>query len=467
MVIPIILSGGSGTRMWPLSRAEYPKQFLPLNSSSSLIQETLSRIPEAYEESIVVCNEAHRFLVAEQVRQISKDIDSIILEPEGRNTAPAITIATLKAKQKNKDALILVMSSDHFIGNIDQFQSALKKGEKLAANDKLVTFGAKVEYAETGYGYIKKGEEITDSSFFIDSFKEKPSIEDARTFQESGMFLWNSGIFMFKASLFLEELKKFEPNILNNCVKAFNLKNKDNDFFRIDANSFKKCKNISVDYAVMEKTLKGAVVELSSGWSDIGSWGSLWSLKKKDKSGNVLSGDIYVKDVQNSYINSTNRLCAVVGISNVVVVETKDAVLVINKKLSQEIKNIVSDLKESGRTEPYFHKKIYRPWGYFESIEHSQGFQVKKISVNPFAKLSLQKHKYRSEHWIVVKGDAYITCGDKNFFLNENQSTYIPRGEIHRLENKSEFPLEIIEIQTGEYLGEDDIIRIEDDYSRS
>jgi len=267
---------------------------------------------------------------------------------------------------------------------------------------------------------------------------------------------------MFKASLFLEELKKFEPKILNNCVKAFSLKNKDNDFFRIDANSFKKCKNISVDYAVMEKTLKGAVVELSSGWSDIGSWGSLWSLKKKDKSGNVLSGDIYVKDVQNSYINSTNRLCAVVGISNVVVVETKDAVLVINKELSQEIKNIVSDLKKSDRTEPYFHKKIYRPWGYFESIEHSQGFQVKKINVNPSAKLSLQKHKYRSEHWIVVKGNAYITCGDKNFILNENQSTYIPRGEIHRLENKSEFPLEIIEIQTGEYLGEDDIIRIEE-----
>jgi len=467
MIVPIILSGGSGTRLWPLSRKLHPKQFIDLVNDTTLFQDTILRLPKDTANPLIICNEEHRFLAAEQLRQIDKESNGIILEPIGRNTAPAIALAALKFINNGEDPLLLVLSADHLIKNIDAFHQSIEVAEKLAENDKLVTFGIVPDKAETGYGYIKASIDNTADYYKIQSFTEKPNEENAKKYLDSGNYLWNSGMFMFKASIYLQELEKFEPEILASCKKSCQTEYKDKDFIRLNNDEFYQCPEQSVDYAVMENTKDGVVVPLDANWSDIGSWDALWDAKSKDKNGNVSEGDVILDEVKNTYTYSSNRLVSVIGTSDLVIVDTQDALLVADKKYSQNIKNIVSQLKQNSRTEADNHRKVFRPWGYYDSIDADNGFQVKRILVNPGAKLSLQKHEHRAEHWVVVKGVAKVTCGDETFSLNENQSTYIPKGEVHRLENTEKIDLEIIEIQTGDYLGEDDIIRLEDDYQRN
>ena len=375
--------------------------------------------------------------------------------------------AALKFINNGEDPLLLVLSADHLIQNINTFHQSIKIAEKLAEKDKLVTFGIVPDKAETGYGYIKANIDNTADYYKIQSFTEKPNQEDAQKYLDSGNYLWNSGMFMFKASVYLQELEKFEPEILSSCKKSCQTEYKDKDFIRLNNDEFYQCPEQSVDYAVMEYTKDGVVVPLDANWSDIGSWNALWDAKNKDKDGNVSEGDVILDGVKNTYTYSSNRLVSVIGISDLVIVDTQDALLVADKKYSQNIKNIVNQLKKNNRPEADNHRKVFRPWGYYDSIDADDGFQVKRILVNPGAKLSLQKHEHRAEHWVVVKGVAKVTCGDKTFSLKENQSTYIPKGEVHRLENTEEIDLEIIEIQTGDYLGEDDIIRLEDDYQRN
>ena len=467
MIVPIILSGGSGTRLWPLSRKLHPKQFIDLVNDTTLFQDTILRLPKYVANPLIICNEEHRFLAAEQLRQINKESNGIILEPIGKNTAPAIALAALKFVNNGEDPLLLVLSADHLIQNINTFHQSIKIAEKLAEKDKLVTFGIVPDKAETGYGYIKANIDNTADYYKIQSFTEKPNQEDAQKYLDSGNYLWNSGMFMFKASVYLQELEKFEPEILSSCKKSCQTEYKDKDFIRLNNDEFYQCPEQSVDYAVMEYTKDGVVVPLDANWSDIGSWNALWDAKNKDKDGNVSEGDVILDGVKNTYTYSSNRLVSVIGISDLVIVDTQDALLVADKKYSQNIKNIVNQLKKNNRPEADNHRKVFRPWGYYDSIDADDGFQVKRILVNPGAKLSLQKHEHRAEHWVVVKGVAKVTCGDKTFSLKENQSTYIPKGEVHRLENTEEIDLEIIEIQTGDYLGEDDIIRLEDDYQRN
>ena len=467
MIVPIILSGGSGTRLWPLSRKLHPKQFIDLVNDTTLFQDTILRLPKYVANPLIICNEEHRFLAAEQLRQINKESNGIILEPIGKNTAPAIALAALKFINNGEDPLLLVLSADHLIQNINTFHQSIKIAEKLAEKDKLVTFGIVPDKAETGYGYIKANIDNTADYYKIQSFTEKPNQEDAQKYLDSGNYLWNSGMFMFKASVYLQELEKFEPEILSSCKKSCQTEYKDKDFIRLNNDEFYQCPEQSVDYAVMEYTKDGVVVPLDANWSDIGSWNALWDAKNKDKDGNVSEGDVILDGVKNTYTYSSNRLVSVIGISDLVIVDTQDALLVADKKYSQNIKNIVNQLKKNNRPEADNHRKVFRPWGYYDSIDADDGFQVKRILVNPGAKLSLQKHEHRAEHWVVVKGVAKVTCGDKTFSLKENQSTYIPKGEVHRLENQGEVDLEIIEIQTGDYLGEDDIIRLEDDYQRN
>jgi len=467
MIVPIILSGGSGTRLWPLSRKLHPKQFIDLVNDTTLFQDTILRLPKNTANPLIICNEEHRFLAAEQLRQIDKESNGIILEPIGKNTAPAIALAALKFINNGEDPLLLVLSADHLIKNIDAFHQSIEVAEKLAENDKLVTFGIVPNKAETGYGYIKANIDNTADYYKIQSFTEKPNEENAKKYLDSGNYLWNSGMFMFKASIYLQELEKFEPEILASCKKSCQTEYKDKDFIRLNNDEFFQCPEQSVDYAVMEHTKDGVVVPLDANWSDIGSWDALWDAKNKDKNGNVSEGDVILDGAKNTYAYSSNRLVSVIGVSDLVIVDTNDALLVTDKNYSQNIKNVVNQLKQDSRTEADNHRKVFRPWGYYDSIDADNGFQVKRILVNPGAKLSLQKHEHRAEHWVVVKGVAKVTCGDKTFSLNENQSTYIPKGEVHRLENTEKIDLEIIEIQTGDYLGEDDIIRLEDDYQRN
>ena len=467
MITPVILSGGSGTRLWPLSRKLYPKQFISLINETTLFQDTILRLPKDVDNPIVICNEDHRFLAAEQLRQINKEPNGIILEPVGKNTAPAIALAALKLINNGEDPLLLVLSADHLIKNINAFHQSIKVAKRLADNNKLVTFGIVPSKAETGYGYIKANIDSVADYYRIQSFTEKPNEESAKKYLDSGNYLWNSGMFMFRASIYLQELEKFEPEILNICKKSCQTEYKDKDFIRLKNNEFYQCPEQSVDYAVMENTKDGVVVPLDANWSDIGSWDALWNAKNKDKNGNVSEGDVILDKVKNTYTYSSNRLVSVIGTSDLIIVDTQDALLVADKKYSQNIKNIVNQLKNSGRSEADNHRKVFRPWGYYDSIDANDGFQVKRILVNPGAKLSLQKHQHRAEHWIVVRGIAQITCGNEVFSLKENQSTYIPKGTVHRLENQEKTPLEIIEIQTGDYLGEDDIIRLEDDYQRT
>lgn len=467
MIIPIILAGGSGTRLWPLSRKIHPKQFISLVNETSLFQDTLTRLPKEALDPIVICNEDHRFLVAEQAREINVTLNSIILEPIGRNTAPAIALAAIKVLNDFENPILIVLAADHKIENKSAFHDAIKIAHKLAENNKLVTFGIIPKSAETGYGYIEIEKKDKAEYFDIKSFVEKPNKKNAINFLNSGNYLWNSGMFMFNASIYLSELNKFEPEILTSCKKSLSNEFKDLEFIRIDKKEFCKSPNQSIDYAVMEKTNKAKVVPLDAGWSDVGSWDALMDSKIKDSLGNVVEGDVTLDQVKNSYLYSTNRLVAASNIADLIVIDTQDALLVTTRDNSLSIKNIVKKLKKNKRTEIENHRKVYKPWGYYDSIDTGYNFQVKRILVNPGAKLSLQKHLHRAEHWVVVSGVAKITCGKKIYNLEKNQSTYIPKGEIHRLENIESYPLEIIEVQTGNYLGEDDIIRLKDDYQRN
>ena len=466
MITPIIISGGSGTRLWPLSRKLQPKQFISLGNDTTLFQDTILRLPKEAEDPIIICNEDHRFLAAEQLREINKLSTGIILEPIGKNTAPAIALAALKLYSSYEDPILLVLPADHMIEDIYSFHEAIKIAETLAIQNKLVTFGIVPKKAETGYGYIKAEMNLNSKFYNIKSFKEKPSQTNANKYFKSGKYLWNSGMFMFKSSIYLQELEKFAPEILTYCKNSLKDEQQDHDFIRLINEEFLKCPELSIDYAVMEHTKSSVVVPLDANWNDVGSWESLMSSKLKDAKGNVVEGDVILDNVENTFAYSSNRLVSAVGVSELIIVDTNDALLVTSTKYSQNIKNIVDKLKDQNRPEAINHRKVFRPWGYYDSLDVGKGFQVKRICIKPGEKISLQKHKYRSEHWVVISGVAKITCGKKTYNLDKNQSTYIPKGEVHRLENEGTTPLEIIEIQTGNYLGEDDITRLEDDYHR-
>ena len=467
MIIPVILSGGSGTRLWPLSRKLYPKQFINLINETTLFQDTILRLPDNIEKPLIICNEEHRFIVADQLSQISIKSNGIILEPEGKNTAPAIALAALHEINNNRDPILFVLSADHVIQDINSFHQSIEIAKSHAEMDKLVTFGIFPNKPETGYGYIEVNNNLSNDYFDIKSFIEKPNVKNAKKYIQLGNYLWNTGMFMFKASVYLNELKKFEPEIFKCCKNSFRTEYRDNDFIRLKNDTFSQCQNKSIDYAVMEQTEHGVVVPLNTYWSDVGSWDRLLEIKTKDHNGNFCQGDVLIDNVKNSYIHSSNRLISVVGVSDLVVVETKDAILITKKNQSKSIKKLVDTLIKEKRDESDIHQKVYRPWGFYDCIDSGKDFQVKQLQVNPGSKLSLQKHQHRSEHWIVTSGEAIVTCGENTFKLKENESTFIPKGELHRLENQGKEELEIIEIQTGHYLGEDDIIRLEDDYQRN
>ncbi|MBN6110013.1 mannose-1-phosphate guanylyltransferase/mannose-6-phosphate isomerase [Xanthomonas bonasiae] len=464
-VLPIILSGGSGTRLWPLSRESYPKQFLPLVGEHSMLQATwLRAAPVAGHAPIVVANEEHRFVAAEQLQQIGVKPQSILLEPKGRNTAPAIAVAALEATRNGADPLLLVLPSDHVIRDEAAFQAAVKVAAAAAEQGKLVTFGIKPTAPETGYGYIKAGAGNGVSA--VERFVEKPDLATAQGYLASGEYYWNSGMFLFRASRYLEELRRFQPAIADACTKAWNAATRDADFTRLDKDAFAASPSDSIDYAVMEKTADAVVVPLDANWNDVGSWSALLDVSPQDAQGNAHHGDVIEIDCRNTYAYGS-RLIAMVGLQDVVVVETDDAVLVGHRERIQEVKEIVARIKASGRSEATWHRKVYRPWGAYDSIDNGQRFQVKRITVKPGATLSLQMHHHRAEHWIVVSGTAEVTRGEEVLLLTENQSTYIPLGVTHRLKNPGKLPLELIEVQSGSYLGEDDIVRFEDTYGRT
>ncbi|WP_372191229.1 mannose-1-phosphate guanylyltransferase/mannose-6-phosphate isomerase [Xanthomonas axonopodis pv. desmodiigangetici] len=464
-VLPIILSGGSGTRLWPLSRESYPKQFLPLVGDKSMLQSTwLRAAPVAGHAPIVVANEEHRFMAAEQLQQLGVKPSAILLEPKGRNTAPAIAVAALEATRDGADPLLLVLPSDHVIQNEAAFQAAVTLAATAAEQGKLVTFGIKPTAPETGYGYIKAGAGTGASA--VERFVEKPNLATAQSYLASGEYYWNSGMFLFRASRYLEELRKFHPAIADACQKAWENGKRDADFTRLDKDAFAASPSDSIDYAVMEKTADAVVVPLDAGWNDVGSWSSLLDVSSQDAQGNAHHGDVIQLDCQNTYAYGS-RLIAMVGLEDVVVVETPDAVLVGHRDRIQEVKDVVSQIKTAGRSEATWHRKVYRPWGAYDSIDMGQRHQVKRITVKPGAVLSLQMHHHRAEHWIVVSGTAEVTRGEEVLLLTENQSTYIPLGVTHRLRNPGKLPLELIEVQSGSYLGEDDIVRFEDTYGRA
>ena len=459
-MIPVILSGGSGTRLWPLSRKLFPKQFHSLGGEQSLFQMTLERLG-GNRRPIVICNEEHRFLVAEQMREGGVEWEKIILEPVGKNTAPAIAVAAFSVSKE--DPLLLVLPSDHVIDQVEVFKDAVEKAKEYANQGKLVTFGIQPTGPNTEYGYIK----ARKGSDAIDRFIEKPILEDAERFVGSGEYFWNSGMFLFKASSYLKALKEFKPEIYELASQAYKKATSDLDFIRLDSEIFSKCPSVSIDYAVMEKTKEGIVVPLRTGWSDLGSWYALWETGKKDGQGNVMAGDVLVQGTRNCFLMSDEKLLVTVGVENLVVVDTADAILVAKQDSSLAVKEIVSKMAAKGRKEVTNHRKVYRPWGYFDSLLSGERFQVKTIVVKPGGILSLQYHHHRAEHWVVVKGTAKVTRGDEVFFVSENQSTYIPIGTSHRLENPGTIPLEMIEVQSGSYLGEDDIVRLEDSYGRA
>ena len=470
MIVPVILSGGSGTRLWPLSRELYPKQLLPLLGEETMLQSTLQRLAgiEGLAPPIVVCNEEHRFLVAEQLREIGVTPAAILLEPAGRNTAPAVALAAaaaLQEREQGADPVLLVLPADHVIRDADAFRAAVLAGAKLAEEGKLVTFGVVPDRPETGYGYIRAPAR-NGAAAAVQQFVEKPDLALAQEYLSSGDYLWNSGMFMFRAGRYIEELRTHRPEIVSHCVAAIAGARTDLDFTRVDREAFEACPSDSIDYAVMENTAHAWVVPLDAGWSDVGSWASLHDACEADADGNVAVGDVLLEDTRHCYLYAESRLVAAVGLADCVVVETKDAILVAPRDRVQDVKKLVDRLKAEGRYETALHRQVFRPWGSYDSVDNGDRFQVKRIVVNPGAQLSLQMHHHRAEHWIVVQGTARVTRGDEVFLMGENESTFIPMGTTHRLENPGKVPLHLIEVQSGSYLGEDDIVRFEDTYGR-
>lgn len=462
VLCPVILSGGSGTRLWPLSRDQFPKQLLCLMGDRTLLQQTVQRLdglPGAT-DPIVVCNEEHRFLAAEQLREIGAAPADIVLEPEGRNTAPALTLAALAARDHG-DPLLLVMPADHAIREMPAFRASVAGAVPLAQQGLLVLFGVVPTSPETGYGYIRRGDGDN-----VAAFVEKPGTATAQQYVASGEYLWNSGMFLMRASIWLEEMARHAPDILEACAAAYAGSRRDGDFHRILREPFLGCRHLSIDHAVMEKTARAAVVPLDAGWTDIGAWSALWSVSARDADGNVVRGDVYAHDTRNTLMIAQHRLLGVVGVEDAIIVETPDAVLVARKDRAQEVREIVQRLKAEKRPEHQLHRRVYRPWGSYEGVDAGERFQVKRLVIRPGASLSLQLHRHRAEHWVVVKGTARVTREQEVFTLTENQSTYIPPEVCHRLENPGRDPLEIIEVQSGDYLGEDDIVRFEDIYNR-
>lgn len=469
-ISPVILSGGSGTRLWPMSRESYPKQLLPLTAERSLLQETAGRAHNSgrFAAPTVVCNAEHRFIVAQQLRDIGEQPRAILLEPVGRNTAPAAAIAAIMLAREDEDALVLLLPSDHAVTDRIAFQSAVSTAAGAALDGALVTFGIKPGGPETGYGYIRRGEALKghNGCFSVGEFVEKPDLETAKSYLATGGFDWNSGMFLFTARRYLEELDRFEPEIVAQCNKALDTAETDLDFIRIAEAPFAACPSKSIDYAVMEHTEQAAVVPADMGWSDVGSWTALWDDGNKDGSNNVVVGDVLAFDSSGSYLRSEGPLITALGVQDLVVVATADAILVMPKDRAQDVRTIVDALKTRGREEATMHPRVHRPWGYYQTVHEGERFQVKRITVNTGASLSLQSHHHRAEHWIVVNGAATVRRGNEEFVLNENESTYIPPNTLHRLENPGKMPLNLIEVQSGSYLGEDDIVRYEDNYGR-
>ncbi|MCO0093332.1 mannose-1-phosphate guanylyltransferase/mannose-6-phosphate isomerase [Escherichia coli] len=470
MLLPVIMAGGTGSRLWPMSRELYPKQFLRLYGQRSMLQETVLRLDDVdAREPVVICNQEHRFLVAEQLRQINKLSHNIILEPVGRNTAPAIALAALSAIENGDDPILLVLAADHIINNKLAFHQAIKSAFKFALQGRLVTFGIVPTGPETGYGYIHRGQEETldeQIAYQVSRFVEKPNKETAESYIASGEYYWNSGMFMFRAKKYLEELEKFRPDILDACKAAIQGCEESDEFIKVDRDLFIACPDESVDYAVMEKTTDAVVVGLDADWSDVGSWSALWEVSPKDDKGNVLTGDTFLHNANNCYINTDEKLIAAIGVDDLVIINTKDAVLVVNKDQVQDVKKVVEYLKANHRSEYKRHREIYRPWGRCDVVVQTERFNVNRITVKPGAAFSMQMHHHRTEHWVILSGTGEVTIKDQKFLLTENQSTFTPIGAQHRLENPGKIPLELLEIQSGSYLGDDDIIRIKDQYGR-
>lgn len=468
-LLPVIMAGGSGTRLWPLSRELHPKQFLTLpGQTHSMLQATIARLDGLTDAfPLVISNEAHRFIAAEQLRQMGKLGGNILLEPVGRNTAPAIALAALTATRDGADPMLLVLAADHVIRNVAAFQAAVHVALPLAQAGRLVTFGIIPTAPETGYGYIRRGKALGEGAFEVAGFVEKPDQKTAEGYLAAKEYDWNSGMFLFRASVFLKELDTFRPDILAACRQALATTQTDLDFVRVDSAAFQACPSDSIDYAVMEKTAHAAVVPLAAGWSDVGAFSALWEVSAKDENGNALQGDVIAWDTQNCLVESENGLVATVGLRDTVVIQTKDAVLVAARDRVQDVKKIVETLKAQGRSEYRLHRQVYRPWGHYDSVDAGARYQVKRITVNPGAKLSVQMHHHRAEHWIVVSGTARVTLNGVEQLVTENESIYLPVGAVHALENPGKIPLELIEVQVGAYLGEDDIVRLEDRYGRA
>ncbi|WP_309472381.1 mannose-1-phosphate guanylyltransferase/mannose-6-phosphate isomerase [Psychromonas sp. B3M02] len=465
-MLPVIMSGGNGSRLWPLSRKQHPKQFLSLVGESTMLQETILRLKGLKTLApTIICNKGHRFIVAEQLNEIDALGGEILLEPQGRNTAPAVALAAIKAIEKGSDPLLLVLAADHVISDVPAFHNAIAQAEKCAKEGRLVTFGIVPDKPETGYGYIRSSQKIQDSEcLLVEEFVEKPNFETATRYVESGEYFWNSGMFLFKASTYIQELEKHQPEILTACKAAVENAVTDSEFIRVDAESFLTCPDDSIDYAIMEQTEHAAMVPLNAGWSDVGSWSSIWEVKEKDQQQNVKRGDIKTIDTSGCLIDARDKLVATVGVNNLVIIETSDAVLVADQSRVQDVKKIVEELNREKRSESVQHRTVYRPWGHINLLQRGERYKSKQVTIKPHARLSLQMHYHRAEHWIVVSGTAKVLCDNKESLITENQSTYIPIGAAHAIENPGSIPLVMMEVQTGSYIAQDDIVRLEDLY---